>query len=121
MAYTHTYRTYRFIDKDPIIDAMRVVRDLTGLKNHQAAELSGISPTTVHNWFEGGTRRPNNATVSAYTSALGYVRRDSIDGKGQLVVGFVKAKDLDVEKELERAADWLLKNPKKKKRNGAKK
>jgi DNA-binding transcriptional regulator YiaG len=66
----HIYRTYRFIDKDPIIDACRTIVKDEKLNNNQAGVISGVSPATLANWFEGETKRPNNATVTALTSVL---------------------------------------------------
>jgi hypothetical protein len=92
------------MDKDPIIDACKtVVRD-EGLNNNQAAVISGVAPATLANWFDGETRRPNNATVTALTSALGYVRSDSINAKtGRVEVGFKRVKVSDWKEEREKA------------------
>jgi len=115
------YRNYRFIDKDPIIDAIKtVVKTDEQLKDNQAAAITGVSPTTFAGWFEGGTRRPQNATVSQVAAGLGYVRRDSLNADGTVTVGFVKARKLDYKEEREKQADWLLKQgrkTKKRKRN----
>jgi DNA-binding transcriptional regulator YdaS (Cro superfamily) len=127
MAKITIYRTYRFVDKDPLIDAMRtVVRDEQHLTNGRASAISGVSATTFHNWFEGSTRRPQNACCSAAMAALGYVRRDELTKDGQLIPGYVKARGtrLDYEKEIEKQADWLLQQGRKKrprKKNGANK
>ena len=103
------YRSYRFIDKDPIVDAVRTVVQDTKLKQAQVAQLSGVAGTTLHNWFDGPTRRPNNATVTAVTASLGYVRRDTLAADGTVRVRYVKARDLDYRKEIDKAADWLVK------------
>jgi hypothetical protein len=116
MAKAFIYRTYVWQDKDPIIDAVRtVVRD-EKLKNNMVHQISGVATATLDNWFSGSTRKPQNTTVCAVTSALGYVRSDDIDRNGRLVVGFRKARDLDYRKEIEKQADWLIKQhgPKKK-------
>jgi hypothetical protein len=118
------YRNYRFIDKDPIIDAMRtVIRDELGFNNNRVQAISGVSNTTFHNWFEGATRCPQNATVSQTAAALGYVRRDEMTKDGQVVVGFVRARGtkLDYEKEIEKQADWLIQQGKSKKKRPARK
>lgn len=114
MARFLVYRSYRFIDKDPIIDAVKTVVQDEHLNNNRVHEISGVASTTLTNWFEGGTRRPQNSTVSAVTAALGYVRRDRLDKNGSLVVGFAKARDLDWHDEIEKQADWMLKQGKKK-------
>lgn len=122
MAKITIYRNYRFIDKDPIIDAMRtVVKDELKLNNFRAQSITGVSAGTFENWFEGGTRRPQNATVSQAAAALGYVRRDELKANGEVVVGFVKARNYDYAKEIEKQADWLLKQGKTKKKRTAKK
>lgn len=110
MAKVHIYRTYRFIDKDPVIDAIRTVVQNEHLKNSAVHNISGVSTATLDNWFEGGTKKPQNSTISAVTSALGYVRRDDIDQRGNLVIGYKKARDLNFSDEIEKQADWLLKH-----------
>ena len=123
MARVHVYRTYRFIDKDPIIDAVRTVVEDTHLSHHKVHEVSGVAQATLDNWFEGSTRRPQNTTVTAVTSALGYVRADSLNPDGTVAVGFKKARRLDYQQEIEKQADWLLKHgtPKQKKSRRRKK
>jgi hypothetical protein len=111
------YRNYRFVDKDPIIDALRtVLKSEEHLTNGAASAISGVAATTFHGWFDGATRRPNNATSTQAAAALGYVRRDEMRPDGQVVVGYVKTRELDLKKEREKMADWLLKQrgPKKK-------
>lgn len=73
-----TYKTYRFIDKDPMIDKLRtVVKEK--FQNHKgeihyglASERSGVSDGTLRNWFEGGTKRPQFATMCAVARAADY-------------------------------------------------
>jgi hypothetical protein len=116
---TYIYRNYRFLDKDPIIDAVRtVVKSEEHLKNNHVHQISGVATATLDNWFDGVTRQPRNSTVSQVTAALGYVRRDELKSDGTVVIGFVKARDLDWEKEIEKQANWFLKThgPKKKKK-----
>ena len=64
------YGTYSFVDKDPIIDKMR------GPANEytyaELSRVSGVSPTTIYNWFEGKTRRPSYAAVIAVMRAMGF-------------------------------------------------
>src|SRR5262245_27356221 len=113
MAKLTLYRNYRFIDKDPIIDAMRtVVKDELNLSDARAHSIIGIAGTTFHNWFDGPTRCPQNATVSQAAAALGYVRRDELTPVGQVIVGFVRARGtkLDYEKEITKQRDWFLKH-----------
>lgn len=119
MATVHIYRTYRFLDKDPIIDALKtVVRSEEGLNDHRASVITGVSPTTFRNWFDGGTRCPQNATACAAAAGLGYVRRDEMKADGTVVVGFIKARKTSKEfqDEIAAQADWVLKQGKRKRR-----
>jgi transcriptional regulator with XRE-family HTH domain len=112
MAELRTYRTYRFIEKDPVIDKMRTLVQDEGLyKNLQAVhEISGVSAATLHNWFHGDTRQPRHSTIAAVASSLGYEEQ------------FVKARDIDIETERKLGAAWLRREEvpeeKKKKANG---
>jgi hypothetical protein len=116
------YRTYRFIDKDPVIDAVKTCVQDEKLTYHKVGQISGVADATLSNWFDGDTRKPNNCTVTAVTSALGYVRHDRIDKSGNLVIGFEKQREYDWQKEIERNADFMLaqgKKPRKReKKNG---
>ena len=127
MARVFLYRNYRFIDKDLICDALRtVIRSEEHLKNNHVHQISGVASATIDGWLDGPTRRPQNATVSQVTAALGYVRRDSLNKDGTVNVGFIKAKDYDYNTEIEKQAEFFLKThgapkkkkPKKKKTNG---
>jgi hypothetical protein len=115
----YLYRNYRFKDKDPICDALRtVIRSEEHLKNNHVHQISGVAAQTIDGWLDGATRRPQNATVCQVTAALGYVRRDELKTDGSVVVGFIKAKDYDYKKEIEKQADFFLKThgpPKKRK------
>ena len=66
------YKTYNFIDKDPVIDELRTQltrRKMTILELH---ERSGVSKGTIRKWFYGDTKRPTHATVKAVAIALGF-------------------------------------------------
>lgn len=105
------YRNYRFRDKDQIIDALRtVIKAEEHLTNGAASAITGVSATTFHGWFDGTTRRPNNATSTQAAAALGYVRRDEMRPDGQVIAGYIKARDIDPKKEREKMADWLLRH-----------
>ena len=118
------YRTYRWIRKDPIIDSLRtVIKSDEHLKNSQVHAISGVATATLDNWFDGDTKKPQNSTVCAVTTALGYVRADRIRNDGTLEVRFKKEKALDYNKEIDKQADWILKHAqpkktKKKTKNG---
>jgi DNA-binding phage protein len=66
------YKSYSFKDKDPMIDRLRTIVQDEGLKAAQVADLSGVSATTLYNWFDGPTLRPQFATIMAVTRSLGY-------------------------------------------------
>src|SRR5688572_5291628 len=75
------YGAYRFRDKDPAIDAIRtVMQDHFGKRNlahedyAEVHEQGGPSGSTVKHWFEGKTKRQQNATLEAAGRALGYRR-----------------------------------------------
>jgi hypothetical protein len=124
MAKVRIYRNYRFLDKDPILYAAKtMVRSDEKLTNGRAERITGVTASTFDGWFDGGVRRPQNATITQVAAALGYVRRDELKPDGQVVVGFVKASGtkLDYEKEIEKQANWLLKQGLKKKRRPKKK
>lgn len=96
MAEAKIYRTYRFRTKDPVIDELRTLVQDEGLikKLHLVHVLSGVSTSTLDNWFNGDTVSPQNRTICAVTSALGYARR------------WEKQGDFDMANELKIAAEW---------------
>jgi hypothetical protein len=65
-----TYKSYSFVDKDPIIDEVRTVVGQTTYK--QIEEDSGVTSSTLRAWFSGTTRRPQAATINAVLRCLGY-------------------------------------------------
>jgi len=85
------YRSYSFVDKDPVIDKVRTIVNDGGLNYSDIHHISGVSTTTLHNWFEGETRRPQYATVAAVTGSLGYRQE------------FVKSKEINFEREIAKA------------------
>lgn len=111
MAKISVYRTYRFIDKDPIIDKARTVLQDENLINHlgTVAELSGVARGTLVNWFMGGTKRPQFATLAAVATSIGYD------------LGFSKTRSLeDIDAELKKAREWAKRNPKPKRKRAKK-
>lgn len=66
------YKSYSFRDKDPIIDKLRTILDDEHIDWGDAAELSGVSYSTLVNWFMGATKRPQFATLNAIGRAIGY-------------------------------------------------
>ena len=63
------YKTYAFIDKDPVIDQVRTVVQGFGETHAQISRASGVSSGTLHNWFAGPTKRPQFATINAVLRA----------------------------------------------------
>jgi hypothetical protein len=72
MAKSFTYKSYNFLEKDPIIDEIRTVYQDSGFTYKQIHEDSGVSTSTLSSWFDGATRRPQAATVNAVLRAMGY-------------------------------------------------
>jgi len=96
MATHKMLRTYRFIDKDPVIDELRTIVQDEGLYKRLriVAELSNLSPSTLSALFHGATRKPQNATVMAIATCLGYERT------------WRKARKLNADEELVLAKAW---------------
>jgi transcriptional regulator with XRE-family HTH domain len=68
------YKTYNFKDKDPVIDELRTMVKAQKISHRIIHEASGVSVSTLNNWFHGATRRPQSATVEAVGRALGFKR-----------------------------------------------
>jgi hypothetical protein len=66
------YKSYSFVDKDPIIDKLRTVVQDSKKSNEEVHALSGVSTSTLDGWFRGRTKRPQFATINAVGRALGY-------------------------------------------------
>jgi len=66
------YKSYNFRTKDPVIDQVRTIIQDEGVTYQQVHEKSGVTVTTLHNWFHGETRKPQFATIMAVARALGY-------------------------------------------------
>ena len=105
MSKIRIYRTYQFIDKDPVIDRIRTILQDEKLldKLSTVSELSNVSRTTLGNWFDGDTKRPQFATLAAVAGAAGYE------------YGFKKARRINLAEELVDAEEWH------RKQNGASK
>jgi hypothetical protein len=67
-----TYKSYSFVDKDPIIDEIRTIYKKSGATYDWITWNSGVSRSTLIAWFDGTTKRPQAATVNAVLRALGY-------------------------------------------------
>jgi DNA-binding phage protein len=65
-------KSYNFVDKDPVVDKMRGPVNRSQMSYSQISEKSGVAASTLYNWFEGNTKRPQYATVVAVMRVLGY-------------------------------------------------
>lgn len=66
------YKSYLFVDKDPIIDQMRTAwQDAGSPKFTHIERDGGPTATCINNWFNGDTRRPQFASVAAFFRAIG--------------------------------------------------
>lgn len=69
------YPTYRFRpeEQDPIIDTIQSCLEKENISFAKAATGSGVSATTLYNWFtKRKTKRPQYATVAAVLGYAGY-------------------------------------------------
>jgi hypothetical protein len=67
-----TYKSYSFLDKDPIIDEIRTVIKDSGVSHKWIEEESGVTAVTLRAWFYGTTKKPQAATINAVARSLGY-------------------------------------------------
>ena len=65
------YKSYMFKEKDPIIDLTRTIVQDSGYSYSAISALSGVSATTMYNWFSGDTKRPQFASINAVGRACG--------------------------------------------------
>jgi transcriptional regulator with XRE-family HTH domain len=87
-----TYKTYSFVDKDPAIDELRTLVQDSELSYDDISEACGVASSTLWNWFNGDTRRPQNASLEAVGRALGYRREFVFVGKAKTKAQKSKAK-----------------------------
>ena len=66
------YKSYNFIDKDPMISEVRGVFDASGRTYQSIEDDSGVTSNTLRNWFFGKTRKPQAATVNAVLRSMGF-------------------------------------------------
>jgi hypothetical protein len=74
------FGAYKFMSKDPAIDAFKtVVQDRYGKVTRKALKEidAGGGPRvgTMNAWFYGKTKRPQNCTIEAAIRAMGYRRK----------------------------------------------
>lgn len=68
------YKSYSFTTKDPVVDQLRTMVKASKEGYTSISNKSGVSTTTLYNWFHGKTRRPQSASIEAVGRALGYKR-----------------------------------------------
>ena len=79
------YKSYVFKDRDPIIDLMRTAVEDTGDSYAHLSVASGVSTTTLSNWFgrKAKTKRPQFCTLQAVARACGKeLVLANVNGKG---------------------------------------
>ena len=67
-----TYKSYNFVDKDPMIDQVRTVITDSHMMYKDIAEASGVTTQTIRGWLDGRTRKPQAATFNAVLRACGF-------------------------------------------------
>jgi hypothetical protein len=105
MADLRILRTYRYIDKNPVIDVMRTALQDVGIGVEKkrlriAAEISGLSHSCLEGLFHGETRNPQHRTVYGLMSSIGFKET------------WVVEREIDIDKEREIARAWLAKQEK---------
>lgn len=84
----NVYKTYSFKEKDPCIDELRTIIADEEVSYAEINQMSGVTTSTLYNWFSGPTKRPQHATVMAVARALGYdYKLVKVKGKLKLVKG----------------------------------
>lgn len=85
MSTLKLYKSYSFKDKDPVIDIVRTMVEDEGKSYREIAMGSGVSHTTLNNWFNGKTKRPQYATIMAVARSMGYKLEWSREANGKIV------------------------------------
>jgi hypothetical protein len=66
-----TYKSYNFVNKDPMIDRIRTVIEDSGVTFAWIEQESGVTSHTLRKWIYGDTRKPQAATINAVLRCLG--------------------------------------------------
>jgi hypothetical protein len=83
LAYLHRDRGYRFEDRDPamielcdlIHKSELSVLDITRVVSRATGGAYNVAHTTIGNWLNGKTKRPQSYTMNWVGFALGYERK----------------------------------------------
>jgi transcriptional regulator with XRE-family HTH domain len=67
-----TYKSYSFLDKDPMIDQVRTIIQDSRMTYKALSAASSVSVQTISRWLDGQTRKPQAATFNAVLRACGY-------------------------------------------------
>lgn len=67
-----TYKSYSFVEKDPMIDQVRTIISDSHMTYKSIAEASGVGVFTIRKWLDGDTKKPQAATFNAVLRACGY-------------------------------------------------
>jgi hypothetical protein len=67
-----TYKSYSFVDKDPMIDQVRTIIADSHMTYTAIHDASNVSVQTIRGWLDGTTRKPQAATFNAVLRACGY-------------------------------------------------
>jgi transcriptional regulator with XRE-family HTH domain len=68
----YMYKSYSFVDKDPMIDYIRTIIHESGESLKKISEDSGVNANTISKWLYGETKQPRAASINAVLRALGY-------------------------------------------------
>lgn len=78
------YKSYLFVDKDPIMDAWATARSDAKMTYKEVQENGGPTVSTLRSWEHGNTRRPQFATIAAAVKTVGKTVIDLSGGKPRI-------------------------------------
>lgn len=67
-----TYKSYNFVNKDPMIDQVRTIVQDSHMTYTAIADASGVNRSTISNWLDGNVKKPQAATFNAVLRACGF-------------------------------------------------
>lgn len=66
------YKTYKFKGQDPVLKDFRAFMTEEKFNPKKISTKSNVSKTTIANWLNGKTKRPQFTTLEAASRAMGY-------------------------------------------------
>lgn len=83
LQFLHRDRGYRFQDRDPAMEQLcdlihqseMSIDDIVKVVSGATGGAYRVSPTTIYNWLNGKTKRPQSYTMGWVGYALGYERK----------------------------------------------